>query len=575
MKHTLFMVALTLLGTFGALRRPALGVIIYYFFAVLRPQYIWQWDMPEGVTWSQYVAPATIIGAYFNPGKAGNSREKKWTAGALEHDALRGQYRPQLYLRAIREVGYYVFVNYLKIFVMFAVSSIVIRKTTELWALYLVTAGSLAYIAYEVNFLYFVNGYLGIQQQRLLRARQQRGRPDAGNGDAPVHLRLGGPVLAVALDLPGLTPPIIHAVMMTYSRGAMLSMIVATPLMIIRSRYRVRFGVGVAAFAFFALPIMAGPEIESRFMSINDADDGIAQSRRQSWAAGWAIAKDYPLFGVGIRNSNYYTFKYGADVEGRTIHDQYIQIAADSGFRGPGVLCADARASGLERPEGPPLRGQDRRGRGEANPGDGLGDGVRAGGLLFRSYLPVAGSLRTPLHSDIPGHAVACGRREPALGDRGRRGLRSGDRAMTKLERSPVPAAVQARVSRGGGPIRVAFVVHVMQVAGAEMLVSETIRATSGEVEPTVICLDAVGTLGEQLRSDGVEVACLGRRPGRDLRAAGRMAGVIRRRRIERWSMPTSTPRSSIRPWVPACRGGGLGSSSPSTAATSPTSSPP
>jgi glycosyltransferase involved in cell wall biosynthesis len=82
-------------------------------------------------------------------------------------------------------------------------------------------------------------------------------------------------------------------------------------------------------------------------------------------------------------------------------------------------------------------------------------------------------------------------------------------------------------------PIRVAFVVHVMQVAGAEMLVSETIRATAGEVKPTIVCLDAVGMLGEQLRSEGLEVVCLGRRPGRDFRAAGRMAGVIRRRKIE------------------------------------------
>lgn len=104
---------------------------------------------------------------------------------------------------------------------------------------------------------------------------------------------------------------------------------------------------------------------------------------------------------------------------------------------------------------------------------------------------------------------------------------------MTKLELVPAPAGSGARPGRDFRPIRVAFVVHVMQVAGAEMLVSETIRATAGEVEPTIVCLDAVGPLGEQLRSEGVEVACLGRRPGRDPRAVLRMAGVLRRRGIE------------------------------------------
>ena len=40
----------------------------------------------------------------------------------------------------------------------------------------------------------------------------------------------------------------------------------------------------------------------------------------------------HPLTGQGIRNSNIYSQKYGADRVGRTIHSQYIQVAADSGI---------------------------------------------------------------------------------------------------------------------------------------------------------------------------------------------------------------------------------------------------
>ena len=82
-------------------------------------------------------------------------------------------------------------------------------------------------------------------------------------------------------------------------------------------------------------------------------------------------------------------------------------------------------------------------------------------------------------------------------------------------------------------PIRVAFVLHVMQVAGAEVLVAETIRRLRGQIDPVVFCLDAVGPLGEGLLAEGVPVLSFGRRPGRDWRVAWRMAKEIRAWRIE------------------------------------------
>ncbi len=81
--------------------------------------------------------------------------------------------------------------------------------------------------------------------------------------------------------------------------------------------------------------------------------------------------------------------------------------------------------------------------------------------------------------------------------------------------------------------IGIGFVLHVMHVAGAEMLVVEIVRRMMGTFEPTVICLDGIGPLGEQLRNEGVEVINLERRPGRDYRVAWRMARLIQKRGIE------------------------------------------
>ncbi len=96
---------------------------------------------------------------------------------------------------------------------------------------------------------------------------------------------------------------------------------------------------------------------------------------------------------------------------------------------------------------------------------------------------------------------------------------------------APAPAPPARRA--GFAPVRVGFVVHVMQVAGAEVLVAETVRRLKGKIEPVVFCLDAVGELGERLRGEGVDVVCLGRRPGRDWRLAWRLARAVRERGVE------------------------------------------
>lgn len=81
--------------------------------------------------------------------------------------------------------------------------------------------------------------------------------------------------------------------------------------------------------------------------------------------------------------------------------------------------------------------------------------------------------------------------------------------------------------------LRIGFVLHVMQVAGAEVLVAETIRRLRATIVPTVLCLDGVGALGERMQTEGVDVIALSRRPGLDFSVARRMAKVIRARRLQ------------------------------------------
>ena len=82
-------------------------------------------------------------------------------------------------------------------------------------------------------------------------------------------------------------------------------------------------------------------------------------------------------------------------------------------------------------------------------------------------------------------------------------------------------------------PLRVGFVLHVMQVAGAEVLVREMVRRLADRITPTIFCLDAVGTIGEQMKRDGVDVVCFDRKPGRDFGVSVRMAKAVKQRRIQ------------------------------------------
>ena len=72
-----------------------------------------------------------------------------------------------------------------------------------------------------------------------------------------------------------------------------------------------------------------------------------------------------------------------------------------------------------------------------------------------------------------------------------------------------------------------------MQVAGAEVLVAETIRRLGSRISPVIFCLDAVGTLGQRLIAEGTPVMAFGRKPGVDWRVSVRLAREMRHRRIE------------------------------------------
>jgi len=343
-KQLLFMAAVTgfaVVGSFAS--TPFVGFCVYVFYGVFRPQFMWKWSLEQygAINWSLYVALGTILATVVfgprpptpAPGRLPPSR----VSIAPVHVAmlLFGLSLVASYLTAIRpEAGNLMVDDYWKMFLMFAVGAVVVRSVGQVWALYLTYALTLAYIAYEVNYLYLVNGYLGI-------ARNGYGGHD--NNGAGMLLAMGVPLCAFGWESTRrwyrwafalFIPVILHAVLMTYSRGAMVALVVAAPFWILRGRYR-KQKITLGVCVLLCIPVLAGQEIRDRFFSVQKfQEDGSANSRFVSWGIGFDIARENPVFGVGIRNSPLLTYGRGADLEGRVIHSQYLQIAADNGFVG-------------------------------------------------------------------------------------------------------------------------------------------------------------------------------------------------------------------------------------------------
>jgi probable O-glycosylation ligase (exosortase A-associated) len=348
LKQTLFMVALTLLGSAGAfLYGPFLGFAVYLTYAVLRPQFMWEWALPQNIQWSFIVAVATMAAVVVTGPRTPRPAPGKLPPAPVAFNRahllflLFGLWITLAYLVGEQSPdGADYMVLYLKIFVMYWVGWAVVRTASQMWICVLIYALSLGYIAYDVNFRYFFDGTLKI-------ARDGYGGND--NNGAGMLLAMGVPICAFAWEcyrgwyrwvFALLIPVILHAVLMTYSRGAMVALILASPFWILRGRFRKqKIILGLCVLAM--VPVMAGKEISERFMSIGQGEkDESASSRLGSWMAGIRIAMFKPITGVGIRSSNLYTKAYGADMEGRTIHNQYIQLAADTGFVGAGIYIA-------------------------------------------------------------------------------------------------------------------------------------------------------------------------------------------------------------------------------------------
>src|SRR5487761_1294786 len=99
--------------------------------------------------------------------------------------------------------------------------------------------------------------------------------------------------------------------------------------------------------------------------------------------------------------------------------------------------------------------------------------------------------------------------------------------------------APSGRSDAGGTPtpqrraITVGQLLLSMTMGGGEVLAARIARRLNGRFRFVFFCLDELGTLGEELRTEGFDAHVLQRRPGVDWRCMRRLARLLRREEVD------------------------------------------
>lgn len=297
MKGLIFTYLLTYGGAVASLFNPFIGLLIYICFAIVKPDCMWFWAVPQG-NYSRIVAIALLLGWVFQG--FGDWRLGRARGIVL---ALVGFWGWMVVATAFAqdpEVAWASIESISKIFLPFLVGITTIRTVRQLKQLAWVMVLSQGYVALEFNLSYY-GGY-----NRLLE--EGFGAMDNNCNAIALVTAVGltfflilstRNLLAKGLAL-GLLALMIHAVLFSFSRGGMLALIITggVALMLLPKNPQNL----LIFFLVFLIGLrLAGKEIIQRFVSTfadKEQRDASALSRIQLWSACWQSMQLQPL-GLG------------------------------------------------------------------------------------------------------------------------------------------------------------------------------------------------------------------------------------------------------------------------------------
>ena len=139
------------------------------------------------------------------------------------------------------------------------------------------------------------------------------------------------------------------AVLLTYSRGALLGLTAISAVFALKSRYKLISGFLLVVAAFLVISFAPAAWMARMGDFAGGKLDGSAQERLTSWAFAWNLAKSYPITGGGFECFTPDLFATFSERDPQTWlgghtssgpHSIYFQVLAEQGFVGLGIFLA-------------------------------------------------------------------------------------------------------------------------------------------------------------------------------------------------------------------------------------------
>jgi probable O-glycosylation ligase (exosortase A-associated) len=322
-------------GALIALHNPFYGLLIYVCFAIVRPDSMWYWSVPQG-NYSRTVALALLAGWAMHGFGRWRLGRARGIIAALVLFCLWSIATTAF--ASNQDVAWSYVESIVKIVLPCLVGITLIDSTRQLKQLTWVILLSQAYVAWEFNLSYFA-GYNRLWEEGF-------GGMD-NNCHAIALVACTGLAMFVGLHerrwwLKGLAFAaallMIHAILFSFSRGGMLSLAVTGLVGFLLVPKRWQHYLAFAAVVLVAIRL-AGPEVTARFQTVfagAEERDASAQSRLVLWGCCWDSMLKRPL-GVGPDHWCLIAPEYGFP-RGKNAHSLWLEVGASLGFPGLGLL---------------------------------------------------------------------------------------------------------------------------------------------------------------------------------------------------------------------------------------------
>ena len=337
----LFTNTLFLTGVVGGVLSPFVGLMAFYTFSILRPTFLWFWvDYPTR-RYSFYLGLTLLTGWVLSGFGDWGRLHGFWFKASLWGLIL--YLAAGAFAAAVFAVSpswaWETWILQFKILLIIILTVSIVREDKQIRIFGWIVTVILGYLSWVFNSQYYFERW-----NRILLY----GFGSVDNNGAAMIMVLGVPLtlymamydrrLWVKLLCLGAALSLMHVVYISFSRGAMLGLVVVVvgtfTLAMIHLPNKL-LTLSAAVGFMLAAVVLAGGQVRQEFMSIfadPEVRDASAESRFYTWAAAWRCMVANPL-GVGPRNFVLVCTQYGLGAR-KSVHNLFLQTGADYGVFG-------------------------------------------------------------------------------------------------------------------------------------------------------------------------------------------------------------------------------------------------